>query len=140
MKLNNIYIFLMTIVLFGIPVFADEQEIIELCDFKVPYVISRANANFWIIYSMDIDSTGTPININKVSNSLEKYMSGDPFIECFQKWKLSASYGKVDVGLYWKHAAGWTTMSLTGKNVSRTWRFEKGWQAATEKTATIKEE
>jgi len=134
MKPNNIkYISLLFFVFFGIHAFANEpeieEEIIEFCNFEMPKVLAQANASFSVVYSMDIDSTGTPINIKLAYNNNEKIMSDEPFIECFQKWKLPSSHGKVDVYFYWKHAVGWTTMSIAGKNVSRKWSFQPGWQA-----------
>jgi len=135
MRLSNFNCtFLLIIIFVGIPAFAEEEEIIEFCDFKVPYVVARANASFGVIYTMEIDSTGTPININNVSTfSMNKLLSEKPFIECFQKWKLPPSYGKVQIILNWKHAVGWTSVSLIGKDVVRRWRFQQGWQVGIER-------
>lgn len=119
----------MIMVFLRVTAFAAEQEIIEFCNFEVPEIVAHANASFPVIYSMDIDSTGTPININKINNHpFEKIMSDDPFLKCFQKWKLPPSYGKVEIYLNWKHAVGWTSVSLIGKDVVRRWSFQQGWQ------------
>jgi len=133
MKLNNCkYISFVIVVFLGIPTFANEQEpeeeIIEFCDFKVSKFFAQAYASFGVAYTMEIDSNGSPINIVSKKITTNKYVSDEPFMECFQKWKLPPSYEKVDVYFYWKHAVGWTTMSITGKNVNRKWSFQQGWQ------------
>jgi len=129
MKPNNCkYIPFVIVVFLWTPVFATEEEIIEFCDLEMPKLLAHANASFSVVYSMDIDSTGTPTNIKLAYNNNDKIMSDEPFMKCFQKWKLPPSYEKVDVSFYWKHAIGWTTVSITGKNIRRTWRFQQGWQ------------
>ena len=135
MRPNNNKLFLLLLVaFFGNPMFAAEQEIIEFCDFEVPKIVAHANASFPVIYSMDIDSTGAPINITKINNHpFEKIMPDEPFLKCFQKWKLPTSYGKVEIHLNWKHAIGWTSVSLIGKDVVRRWNFQQGWQVGIKK-------
>ena len=133
MKLNNYkYISLVIVVFLGIPTFANEQEIedeiIEFCNFKVPEFTAQANASFEVVYTMEIDSNGSPVNIINKNIITHKQVSDEPFVECFQKWKLPPSYGKADVSFYWKSGVGWTTMSLKGKNVRRTVSFQQGWQ------------
>ena len=126
---NCCWIILLIEIFVGIPAFAVEdkiEEIIELCDFKVPPFVAHANASFSVIYSMDINPNGVPININNVSTStISKALSNEPFIECFQKWRLPPFYEKVEVYLYWKHAVGWTSVSLIGKNLFAVGVFNK---------------
>ena len=137
MRPNNFCIFLLIVIFVGIPAFAVEdktEEIIEFCDFKVPPFVAHANASFPVIYTMEINPNGVPININNVSTStISKALSDEPFVECFQKWRLPPSYEKVEVNLYWKHAEGWISGSLSGKDFVRRWRFQKGWQVGIKK-------
>jgi len=57
-------------------------------------------------------------------------MPDEPFVECFEKWKLVPSYERVTVVLNWKHMYGWVSFSLLGKDFERVWKFQDGWQKA----------
>jgi len=144
MKQNIRNCILLLIVLFSVnPAFANEDEFIEFCSFqadeffKKPEILKRARLEFSVIFSMEIDYAGTPINIKRfhfsdTTNSIFGLILDEPFIECFQKWKLPPSYGKIEVVLNFKSAGGWTSASIVGKDIRRTWIPSlKGWQEVT---------
>jgi hypothetical protein len=110
----------------ALTVYANASEEIELCDFKVPGAIARANASFSVIYSIELGPTGKPTKVTKVKND---FLADDPFVNCFRGWQLPPEYGTVSIILNWKHGIGWTQLSISGKGVHRVLKFQPGWCA-----------
>lgn len=106
--------------------YAEASEEIELCDFKVPAAIARANASFSVIYSIELGSTGKPTKVTKVKND---FWADDSFVKCFRGWRLPPEYRTVSIILNWKHGTGWTQLVISGKGVHRILKFQPGWCA-----------
>jgi hypothetical protein len=106
------------------PAYASD-EVIELCDFNVPRLVSQGNMSFSVVYSAVVGDDGRLTSIAKVKND---FLKDEPFDTCLSKWKLPRGSGKLAVVFNWQHATGWRDVSITGKSIRRWIKFHPGWQ------------
>ena len=98
------------------------QEI-EICDFKVPKEIWRANASFSVVFAVDVGEKAHALKVEKVKND---FLSDDPFINCINGWTFPNPNDRFTVTFNWKHGAGWTEISIFGKGVSHRFKIGPG--------------
>jgi len=103
---------------------------IDVCDFGVPKEIAQANASFPVIFTLKVGEDGRVLKVEKVKND---FLADEPFVNCIRDWTLPASNQTLVVVFNWKHAAGWTDIAISGKDVNYRITF-RGDQRRTERT------
>ncbi|MFL6389831.1 MAG: hypothetical protein ACJ71U_20320 [Terriglobales bacterium] len=88
---------------------------IEVCDFRVPQEIARANASFTAIYTLKVGENGRPIKVEKEKND---FLADEPFAKCIKNWVLPSSNERLVATFTWKHAEGWTEIAVSGVGVN----------------------
>jgi hypothetical protein len=89
---------------------------VELCDFKVPSIVARANATFYVLYRIHFDSTGKPDGIEKRENA---FLEDRYFQDCFRRWRLPIRDETVVVIMKWEHGRGWVSVGINGPTIHR---------------------
>jgi hypothetical protein len=106
------------------PVF---QEVIELCDLRVPRHVAERNLNFSVVYLLSVARQGKPERITKIKND---FLDDRAFSECLDRWRLSPTVGQVTVIFNWRHGQGWSEVVINGSAGHRSIKFQRGWNDA----------
>lgn len=96
---------------------------INVCDFKVPYEVARANASFTVAYVADVGDDGRPTKIDSVKNEL---LPNDPFVRCIKSWALPVKNERLLISFDWRHGQGWSDLTISGQSLSYRIMFEPG--------------
>lgn len=86
---------------------------IDLCNIEIPQVNQRANCSFYLIVAFEIDDNSTPTKINFIRG--EQFIFPEKMKKCIQNWKMTGlkENQKVLAIWRWKHARGWTSLSVS---------------------------
>ena len=86
---------------------------IDLCNIEIPQVYQRANCSFYLIVAFEIDDNSTPTKIYILQG--EQFVFAEKMKECIQNWKMTGlkENQKVLAIWRWKHARGWTSLSVS---------------------------
>ena len=99
---------------------------IEICDFKMPHEIARANATFLILYGLQIGADGRPTKVEKIKMENTFPIPDEPFVSCIKGWVLPVANHRVSVLFQWKHGAGWTQIELSGTDLDYVIKVQPG--------------
>jgi hypothetical protein len=119
---------------------ASAQQTIDFCNFELPSAIVRGNATFTAVYAFDVNSSGTPQNVQAVEKA---FVKSEDAQKCITDWKLpDYSHKHLVASFEWRHAIGWTKLGISGEGVSLTIRLSgqkcpyctKGTDVPSEKT------
>jgi hypothetical protein len=77
-------------------------------------------ANFVVVYKFETKS-GKPVNIRKVKND---FLKDDDFTACISRWTLPSLTGEGLAEFSYKHAEGWTEITVSGKGFRKSFHFD----------------
>lgn len=92
------------------------KDVVTPCQISVSP--EAKEANFVALYSFDVEA-GKPVNILRVKND---FLPDDDFVACISRWKLPSVRGKAQAEFSYKHAVGWTEITVSGKDFRKTLR------------------
>ena len=86
---------------------------INISCLQVPAIQQRANANFSLVYEVEVGPTGSAEMVRKLR---DPFLGEEILGDCLRSWVFPTSLlrSTVTIVLEWKHGVGWRSVSITG--------------------------
>jgi hypothetical protein len=86
---------------------------ITYCDLEVPEFWKQANADFYVMYSFEIDRSG---KIARVKAIRDEIVGQANVLACLANWSITGlpNVKQFAVVFRWKHGKGWVEQTITG--------------------------
>lgn len=93
------------------------KDVVTPCEISMPP--EAKEADFVVLYKFQTKD-GKPVNITKVKND---FLKDDDFTACISRWTLPSLTGQGVAEFSYKHAEGWTEITVSGKGFRKSFHF-----------------
>ncbi len=93
------------------------EDMVTPCEISMPR--EAREANFVVLYKFETKH-GKPVNIKRVRND---FLKDADFVACISRWALPSLAGQGQAEFSYKHAEGWTEITVSGKGFKKSFRF-----------------
>jgi hypothetical protein len=93
------------------------EDVVTPCEISMPR--EAREADFVVLYKFETKN-GKPVNIRKVKND---FLKDADFVACVSRWTLPSLAGQGQAEFSYKHAEGWTEITVSGKGFKKSFHF-----------------